>query len=254
MNLVLDRKAMQVGGDAVTRKEDTAQGRLLRGYLHKTSNSLCGIKGYASLIAEDLEGAEGAASWARKIIAEVERMEAIFRSVGDLAGTRRIPDLEVSLQAVLNEVIRICRRNYSGLEFICRDLEEGEILLPAADLALVLQELVKNSVEAVADEKLATVIEVSCCRSETGRIALTFQDHGEGIAPEVLPQVVEPFLTTKPGHLGMGLTRVETLMEMYELPWNLFSRPGQGTSVTLEVAAPEEQARSIVRKGRKVQT
>ena len=49
--------------------------RLLVGYLHKTSNTLCGIKGYASLIAGRESDGEQAGQWARKIIFEVERME-----------------------------------------------------------------------------------------------------------------------------------------------------------------------------------
>ena len=53
------------------RKDDrreTARGtRLLRGYLHKTSNSLCGIKGYASLIAREGAGDGDQAAWAAKM-------------------------------------------------------------------------------------------------------------------------------------------------------------------------------------------
>ena len=71
--------------------------RLLVGYLHKTSNTLCGIKGYASLIADRERSGGEAGQWARKIILEVERMEDIFRSVGDLTRGRRDPDTGVDL-------------------------------------------------------------------------------------------------------------------------------------------------------------
>ncbi len=72
------RKSVSKGGLSNDRK-------LLNGYLHKTSNSLCGIKGYASLIAEPETSIEQAMQWARKIVNEVERMEAIYHSVGILA-------------------------------------------------------------------------------------------------------------------------------------------------------------------------
>ena len=61
------------------------RGRLLRGYLHKSSNSLCGIKGYASLIAGGTVKTGRTTTWARKIIAEVERLEDIYHSVRDMA-------------------------------------------------------------------------------------------------------------------------------------------------------------------------
>jgi len=36
--------------------------------------------------------------------------------------------------------------------------------------------------------------------------------------------------------MGVGLTRVETLLDMYGLAWAMRSAPGVGTTVTLEVA------------------
>ncbi len=246
MTLVTQKKAKQANGPDVSSRGNTAQGRLLRGYLHKTSNSLCGIKGYASLIADETVGPENAADWARKIIAEVERMEAIFHSVGDLTGGRRIPNLETSLHAVLSEVARLCERTFDNLALRAGQLDEGEILLPAADLALVLQEIIKNSAESTENKELTVNVHLGTHLSEEGRLALTLEDDGPGMVPELEAQAIDPFLTTKPGHLGMGLTRVETLMEMYDLSWSLHSVPGRGTRVTLEVAAPAGQGRPIV--------
>ena len=244
MTLTAKKKAWQAGGPTVSRKDVTAQGRLLRGYLHKTSNSLCGIKGYASLIADDGTKPENAGDWARKIIAEVERMEAIFHSVGDLTGGRRIPDLETSLLSVLQEVVRLCERTFANLEIRSLGVEEGEVLLPAADLALILQEILKNSAEAAVNNSNTVTAKMWTDVNERGNLILVLQDDGPGIAAPLLPQVVDPFLTSKPGSMGMGLTRVETLMEMYDLSWDLRSEQGQGTCVTLEVAAPQGRART----------
>ena len=44
-----------------------------------------------------------------------------------------------------------------------------------------------------------------------------------------------PFITTKEGHHGVGLTRVDTLMNMYGLGWSLESEEDLGTRVLLEV-------------------
>jgi len=219
----------------------TAQGRLLRGYLHKTSNSLCGIKGYASLIAEENFRTRSATHWARKIIAEVERMEEIFHSVGDLTGSRQISDLEVNLSSVVGEVTRQCRRTFSNLEIFTGAIPGGEILLPAVDLALILQEIIKNSSESAVNAEDTIRVEISSETLPTGRIALTIRDDGPGIPAEMLGQVTDPFLTSKIGHLGIGLARVETLVEMYDLAWALRSTPGQGTLITLETAVLTDQ-------------
>jgi len=210
--------------------------RLLHGYLHKTSNTLCGIKGYASLIASPGRPDEHSAGWARKIINEVEKMEEIFRSVGDLTMDRQHPDVGVDLPHLLENVFTVCERKCHGLQVLSGRLPHGEILLPRADLCLILTELLCNSSEGASGAPTAVRTEVTAEVQPTGRVALTLRDNGPGIAPELIDQITAPFLTTKDNHVGVGLTRVETLMDMYGLAWALRSEPGVGTVVTLEVA------------------
>jgi len=210
--------------------------RLLRSYLHKTSNSLCGIKGYASLIAAPDQDTAKRAGWAQKIIREVERMEDIYRSVHDLTAPRGNPDRGVDLPRLLDDVFRVCERRCPGLQVLCGRVPQAPLLLPKGDLCLVLTELLLNSCEGADGLTRPARVEVTAAKQPTGRLALRLCDDGQGIEPVLLRQVCDPFVTTKDGHLGVGLTRVQTLLEMYGLAWTLVSAPGEGTAVTLEVA------------------
>ena len=210
--------------------------RLLRSYLHKTSNSLCGIKGYASLIAAPDQDVAKRAAWAQKIIREVESMEAIYRSVHDLTAPRGNPDSGVDLPRLLDDVFAVCERRCPGLEVLCGRMLAGRILLPKGDLCLVLTELLLNSFEGADGGPRPVRVEVTAALQPTGRLALRMRDEGDGIDGALLAQACDPFVTTKDGHLGVGLTRVQTLMDMYGLAWTLVSTPGQGTTATLEVA------------------
>ena len=214
--------------------------RLLRSYLHKTSNSLCGIKGYAGLIASPDQDTDKAAGWARKIIREVERMEAIYRSVHDLTAPRGNPDRGVDLPALLDDVFRVCERRCPGLQVLCGRVPRASLLLPKGDLCLVLTELLLNAVEGDDGAGRPVRVEVTASRGPGDRLALRLRDDGPGIGPELLNQACDPFVTTKEGHLGVGLTRVQTLLEMYGLAWALTSVPGAGTTATLEVAEVTE--------------
>jgi signal transduction histidine kinase len=214
---------------------DRPDRRLLVGYLHKTGNTLCGIKGYAGLIADRERAGGEAASWARKIIVEVERMEEIYRSVGDLTRGRREPDLGLDLPLLVGDLAR--RPSLHRPELVLRNgpVPDGELLLPAADLALIMEAVLDNSAESRADGETPVR---ALIRGETdgrGRVILVCEDDGCGLAPALLAQASLPFVTTKDGHLGVGLTRVETLMDMYGLSWSLASDPGRGTAVRLEV-------------------
>ncbi len=233
---VAQRNTLTHAAFLTNRPETTPQGRLLRGYLHKTSNSLCGIKGYASLIAEEDYLDNPAVKWALKIIREVEKMEDIFRSVGDLTGSTAETYGQQTLSNVLDEVIKQALCEHDNLRIRCGSIPEGCLLLPAADLFLVLKEVLKNSAESVSAKKDTVTVEIDFTLSCEGRISLRLQDDGPGIPAEMSDQVIDPFLTTKNGHLGIGLTRVDTLLDMYGLAWILTSTEQQGTAVTLGAA------------------
>jgi C4-dicarboxylate-specific signal transduction histidine kinase len=221
---------------APARNPAPAAERLLRSYLHKTSNSLCGIKGYAGLIASTDQDATKRAAWAQKIIREVECMEAIYRSVHDLTAPRGNPDRGVDLPRLLDDVFRVCETRCPGLQVLAGRLPAAELLLPKGDLCLVLTELLLNAWEGGDGTGRPARVEVTAAAQPTGRLALRLRDDGPGIDALLLGQVADPFVTTKDGHLGVGLTRVQTLLEMYDLAWSLDSVPGRGTTVTLEVA------------------
>lgn len=228
--------ALETAPGSDSRAPAAGAERLLRSYLHKTSNSLCGIKGYASLIATPDQDKAKAEGWARKIIREVERMEAIYRSVHDLTAPRGNPDRGADLPALLDDVFRVCERRCPGLQVLSGRVPRAELLLPKGDLCLVLTELLLNAVEGVDGAARAARVEVTATVEPTARLALRLRDDGPGIDAALLPQACDPFVTTKDGHLGVGLTRVQTLLDMYGLAWTVSSAPGGGTAVTLEVA------------------
>ncbi len=219
-------------------KAGDRNGRLLHGYLHKTSNSLCGIKGYASLIVTDQAPDPKTARWARKILCEVETMERIYRSIQDMAFPRRSEPTGIELGLVITRSADVCLRQYGNLTLDIEVQATGRLLLPVRDLELVVAELLRNSAEGRLAEELPDRVRVGIRTSvgESGRIVLVVQDDGPGMPVDMVPQAAVPFVTTKPGHLGIGLARVDTLMDMYGLAWSLQSSPRRGTIVVLDVA------------------
>lgn len=211
--------------------------RLLRGYLHKTSNSLCGIKGYAGLIAAQDPAEESGGRWARKIIGEIERLEDLLRRVGDMTVSRKAFAGGRDLAGALAQVIAHVKAQHPGLVAVVRSLPEAEMLLPEADMRLALEEILKNSAQA----RSRVLVEITGQVEITGRVTLRLEDNGPGMEPELLKMAADPFVTTRDGHHGVGLTRVDTLCEMHGLAWSLASHPGTGTTVTLEVGRSLEE-------------
>ena len=117
------------------------------------------------------------------------------------------------------------------------ETEFGPVPLIQADrqqLRQVFLNLFTNAVDAMPEGGTLTV------RTWMGETTLpqawiAISDTGEGIQPEALSQIWEPFFTTKPEGkgTGLGLSICRRIVEQHGGTIELESRPGQGTSVRL---------------------
>ncbi|RKZ17438.1 hypothetical protein DRQ50_05010, partial [bacterium] len=191
------------------------------------------------------------AAWGAKIIREVERMEAVFRAVGDLtSGTGSDPTTR-NLDAVLEEVVAEAAIRHPELIVRVTGAVPLSTRLPAADLRLILRELLANSAEGNNGLDGAENVEISVAVEPTGYGVLRISDDGPGLEPHLEQTACDPFVTSKQDHPGVGLTRVETLMDMYGLAWHLQGSGDTGTTVTIEVTLggqPIAQKTDLTRK------
>lgn len=109
-------------------------------------------------------------------------------------------------------------------------------------LQQVVLNLLFNSIDASErqpDERRRVVIRAS--RTAQGLVELAVTDRGEGIAPDLLPRLFEPFLTTKSRGIGIGLAISRTIVELHGGQISAENNPQGGATFrfTLKPAAPE---------------
>jgi two-component system sensor kinase FixL len=93
---------------------------------------------------------------------------------------------------------------------------------PAVDLVLadkvqvqqVVLNLVRNAIEAM-DESERRELDIATVPHPTGMVAISIADTGSGIAPDVAAQLFQPFVTTKPHGMGVGLSISRTIVESH---------------------------------------
>lgn len=88
------------------------------------------------------------------------------------------------------------------------------VLGDRTQLQQVLLNLIINSAEAVtrsADAKIT----VTCVHGSSGEIEVSVADTGQGIPPEQIDRVFEPFYTTKSDGMGMGLSICRSIVEAH---------------------------------------
>jgi C4-dicarboxylate-specific signal transduction histidine kinase len=83
-------------------------------------------------------------------------------------------------------------------------------------LQQVILNLILNAVQAmgaVADGTREVLITTS--QTDPNEVCLGVQDTGPGLSAETLPRLFEPFYTTKPGGMGMGLAICRSIIEAH---------------------------------------
>lgn len=123
----------------------------------------------------------------------------------------------------------------------------GAILVDPGQLQAAIAHLLTNARDATPPGAII-VTELSRVERAAGpacRIAVT--DRGEGMAPEVVRQSVEPFFTTRaPGHgLGLGLTIARMVAESHGGYLEVDSRLGTGTTVSISLPISADDALSL---------
>jgi signal transduction histidine kinase len=66
-------------------------------------------------------------------------------------------------------------------------------------------------------------------------VRLRVSDTGEGIRPEHLPRLFDPFFTTRASGTGLGLSICQSIIHEHGGNISAESSPGKGTTITLEL-------------------
>ena len=100
-------------------------------------------------------------------------------------------------------------------------------------LQQVLLNLVLNSLDAVSGQpKDRRMIDIRAMEIENDMISISVTDRGEGIQPGVLPQLFEPFRSTKEDGLGLGLAISKYIIEYHHGQIFAENNPDGGATFT----------------------
>ena len=119
------------------------------------------------------------------------------------------------------------------------------ILADRVQLQQVLLNLVINSCEAMAGMPVgARRLIVSTALGDAGDVQVTVTDMGTGIPQDRLTDIFEPFVSTKPNGLGLGLSICRTIVEGHGGTLHAVNNPGGGASFRISLPLSERDLKS----------
>jgi two-component system sensor histidine kinase HydH len=159
---------------------------------------------------------------------EVRRLNTIVEEFLSLARPMPLKPVPIDVAALLDEVLGLVDSEARGGGItVAREIADG---LPAlhADRDRVKQVLLNLVLNAIQAMPSGGTLEVRA-GATGGRLTVTVADTGSGIAPEVLPKVFEPYVTTKAKGLGLGLAIARRIVEAHGGSIEAESEPGRRT-------------------------
>ncbi len=72
----------------------------------------------------------------------------------------------------------------------------------------VVLNLIRNAIEAMAESPRRELV-ISSASAEDEMVQISVADSGSGLSPDVLPQLFQPFVTTKKQGMGVGLSDLQ---------------------------------------------
>lgn len=154
-----------------------------------------------------------------RIVGDGHRAGEVIASVRTLFGKGSRAHGPVDLRSLLADMLARSRPEAEHARVrLLSETGSGDLVVSgnAVQLGQAVSNLLANAIEATRStvEGPRSVI-VRCARVPPGKITVSIEDTGPGIAPDHRQHIFEAFFTTRPDGMGMGLMFSRTIVEAH---------------------------------------
>ena len=215
-------------------REFEAFHRLTSFVVHDLKNSISALSMLSQNALRHFDDPEFQQDALKTLARTVDRMTALMGRLSSAPEASALRMEPVDLEPLVQEAIKPTVKN-DRISLVTELAPVPAVLGDAEALLRVVQNLVTNAAQSIADHG---VITVRACEQD-GRVVLAVADTGCGMSEEfVRTSLFAPFRSTKKGGWGIGLYQVKGLVEAHGGSIEVASKEGAGTtfSVTLRIA------------------
>jgi PAS domain S-box-containing protein len=255
---ISERRAAQEKLEKVQRQLAESQkldalGQLTGGVAHDFNNLLMIFTGSAQILAKIAEGDPKAKRAVHAIEAAAKRGATLTNQLLSFARRQRVNPETIDVGEQIRSVREVLDTGL-GASFELHVQAEPNVWPVTVDIGefeTALVNLIINARDAMPKGGRVIVNAknvVASKESELGdHVAITVQDNGIGIAPDVLSKIFDPFFTTKPlgKGTGLGLSQVHGFAHQAGGSVAVSSELGSGTAITICLPRGTPEAASV---------
>ncbi len=238
-----------------------AMGTLAGGIAHDFNNILSAIMGYLELAKTEIDPKSPANIELDEVFKASLRAKDLVQQILTFSRRKDAEKKPVKLNLLVQEGIKLLRASIPATIEIRRNIPEQcpNVVADPTQIHQIVMNLCTNAYQAMRNS--GGVLSISLEEKAIGRedyllgyslepgpyLLLQISDTGQGISPEILPKIFEPYFTTKKINegTGLGLSVVHGIVKSHHGHITVYSEVGVGTTfkVYLPIDSPHEESK-----------
>jgi len=231
-------KLRQLEADLAHINRVSILGELAASVAHEVNQPISGVvsNGSACLrwLGRDVPDIEEAREAARRIVRDGKRAGEIIARIRAMTKRTVTPIEELDLNETIREVLALVGDEAKRKSVTIRTRFADDLSPVSGDrvqLQQVVLNLVMNAIEAMSSvDDHARELAITTRNGDPGQVRVTVDDSGTGLDPKQIDKIFDPFYTTKPGGMGMGLSICRSILQMHGGRIWASAKDGRGTS------------------------
>jgi PAS domain S-box-containing protein len=213
-----------------------AMGQMIGGFAHELNNPLTSILGMSELL-QDGEATEGTRKQLEILQQQARRAVEIVQNLMYFSRPPAPGKAPIDLGELVQRTLHLHAYSLRKSNITVDFLREGSVPAVTGDAHQLMQvflNLILNSEQAMREVRDKGTLRIRLEKGEK-TVSVIFQDDGPGIPPEILPNIFDPFYTTKrPGRgTGLGLSICKAILREHNGNVEAASGPGGGAVFTV---------------------
>lgn len=243
------QELLQTQEQLVQSEKMAAVGELVTSVVHEMRNPLSSVKLNLQIIGRTIPKEGILSEHYRIALDQVAQLERMFTDLLNYSKPITLDKTDVGLEELIEQSLTqlepIIRKMKATID---KDFDGAlpQVRVDPDKMRQVLVNVIKNALEA-GEQNGKVRIAASVSGSNGKRVVtLTISDSGEGISPQDLKRIFQPFFTTKQKGTGLGLPIVKKIMEAHGFMISVSSEEGRGTVVHLFFQSAGDEKRYMV--------
>jgi two-component system, LuxR family, sensor kinase FixL len=166
-----------------------------------------------------------------RIASQTTRAREIVHRIREFVMKRDVQMRAENLSQVIDEAIALTRASVRGkrLAFTVQIVPAGsQVEIDKVQVQQVLFNLLRNAIEAMQEQPRRELV-VAANSTGGEMVEISVADTGPGLPKEVRERLFQPFVTTKPNGMGVGLSVCRSIVESHHGRLWADDKPGGGT-------------------------